>query len=67
MCYILSYGRYTCCDFDFHVVSLGIILKWSMMLSFVCTWRHHLDDVAVLFFVIDSLCKHVEAKQGMMS
>jgi hypothetical protein len=27
----------------------------------------YLDDAIVLFFLTDSLCKHVETKQGMMS
>ena len=57
---------YTCCDFDFHVVCFGFILKWSMMLSFTFTWRYHIDDAAVFFFLTDSFCKHAEAKQGMI-
>ena len=57
---------YTCCEFDFHVVCFGFILNWSMMLSFTFTWRYHIDDAAVFFFLTDSFCKHAEAKQGMI-
>jgi hypothetical protein len=37
-----------------------------MMLSFTFVWRYHLDDAVVFFFLTDSLCKHVESKQGMI-
>jgi hypothetical protein len=57
---------YTCCDFDFHVVCFGFILKWLMMLSFTFTWRYHIDDAAMFFFLTDSFCRHAEAKQGMI-